>query len=730
MKNVKKMMSRFFVFGLLLGAVGLTATFNARGMEEVKALEPEKITPYRLSPSDFDDEIEISSESLDVSITQSAVTDTSQSISILFRSTTGIGFKTARGNYVVVIDDENFTGKVDEPAIEGYDVVDEETGLPLFHGCIYQVLGGGGRNSDVYLPSTMTRAGSFVIKIDTILAHCVVPSPAAGQEEINNAWFTPYGVQKIKNIYIPDTITNVEREAFLGVPTEGVTIHYEGSELPDDFVEHWTDAPASAIDISVDSYSQVAQKKANTAGSTVPIGVADDFFLGTTRGTKKPEYDNDDYNVPLTIEFDKVKEDGTRETVFDELPLINTVNNNYDAVGDVAASTYSRLLGYRLEAGESIDDDSIRIHNITKYYTEEDQQADPTHKMTLINPYRRFFCKPRIAYREKQSLANIVSFKASKNSTFMGFSRFSLTMDKNLSITSEKYPQPHSLYLDVMTEQYEQNLINIKAGKTVIRYSLYNLYNSSYHFKYIGSNGQMKEFFLPISSVISYQTLDKDTNNLVSILVQDRDIPNQLKKAGVENYQDYNDFSADKVCLFELKDITIQMDLFATSDSGSTSKLGKSEISYKFAYITVINQETPIKVFNWNIFLVVFVLGFIALYSAGAVGVYFFMKERFKNDEFRRVNGKKYVKKAIIGGLGATVVATAILLIVMRLTGFKNTIVSFNPTDPLLIGFSIVALIVTGYFIVMLVKLIKVENERRKIIKLKLNEDIDDDGTN
>ena len=172
------------------------------------------------------------------------------------------------------------------------------------------------------------------------------------------------------------------------------------------------------------------------------------------------------------------------------------------------------------------------------------------------------------------------------------------------------------------------------------------------------------------------------------------------------------------------------MDLFATSDSGSTSKLGKSEISYKFAYITVINQETPIQVFNWNIFLVIFVLAFIVLYSAGAVGVYFFMKEKFKNDEFRRVNGKKYVKKAVIGGLGATVVATAILLIVMRLTGFKNTIVSFNPTDPLLIGFSIVALIVTGYFIVMLVKLIKVENERRKIIKLKLNEDIDDDGTN
>ena len=80
--------------------------------------------------------------------------------------------------------------------------MDEETGLPLFHGCIYQVLGGSGRNGDVYLPSTMTRAGSFVIQIDTILAHCVVPSPGPDEAEINNAWFTPYGDQKIKNIYL------------------------------------------------------------------------------------------------------------------------------------------------------------------------------------------------------------------------------------------------------------------------------------------------------------------------------------------------------------------------------------------------------------------------------------------------------------------------------------------------------------------------------------------------
>ena len=65
----------------------------------------------------------------------------------------------------------------------------------------------------------------------------------------------------------------------------------------------------------------------------------------------------------------------------------------------------------------------------------------------------------------------------------------------------------------------------------------------------------------------------------------------------------------------------------------------------------------------------------------------------------------------------------------MRAGGFANTIVSFNPTDPLLIAFAIAGLIIGGYFIVLAIKAIKVERERQRAIRLRLNEDVDDDGT-
>ena len=81
-------------------------------------------------------------------------------------------------------------------------------------------------------------------------------------------------------------------------------------------------------------------------------------------------------------------------------------------------------------------------------------------------------------------------------------------------------------------------------------------------------------------------------------------------------------------------------------------------------------------------------------------------------------------------GGGFLVIAYAIIFIFMRAVGFANTIVSFNPTDPLLIGFAIAGMIIGGYFIVLAIKAIKTEKERRRAIRLRLNEDVADDGTN
>ena len=715
MNNIRKTFAGFLVFGMLA-----TFAFGQKGATTVSAQSQDfSSTARNLSVDDFSDEVEVSYDELGVSITQSTITSTSQSLTVSFRSKTLSGFKTAIGNYYVGIDDPNYTGDASEPAAEGYDVFDEESGLPLFEGYVAYIVGSQSseNNKNIYLPTKLTYAGHLAIRITYIAAGAVTATGYhEGTIDIDSAWTFESGGEtfnRITNIYIPNTINKVESGAFTGMPTDGsVVIHYEGNSLPASvFEDGWVDADTSdtnLFDVSADSYDKKNNKNAKYGGSVNlpdPLGRPLNFVLG---------YIDEDTNkkYPLTIQYDLVTTtDGstTRETKIEELELVNTSHSHYDACGNIANLSYTRTMGYKLGPGQSIDDSSIIFHNILK--------ADDSGDTTVIDFDHRYFAKPLIAYSEKQTIDNIVHVRASTNSSFMGYSLFKLKMDKNLSIVSIRYPQPHSLYLDVKTDMYEQNKDAIKSGKTKIRYSLYNLYNSFYHFQYIGSNGALKDITVPIKSTISYQVLENNSDNLVSVLVKNSDIA--------------PDFKPEKVRLFELQNITIMMDLITINDSGSVSNLGsKSAISYKFAYITIIDTKSDISVFNWDLFMILFFVGYIALFAIAAFVTYKIMKEKFKNDEFRRVNGKKFTKQAILSGLGLGEVLLAVLFLIMRTSGFRNTIVVFNPTDPFLIATAIVALIIIGYFIVYLVKLIKAEKERRKAIRLKLNEDVEDDGTN
>ena len=693
MKHIIKTVSRFLLMGLVTCCGFFALQHNDQNF--VPAFAEEENEPAKqLSAADFAEEEQASASELSVSIVESTTTETSQSLNFSFKSITLEGFKTARGNYIVSITDPDFTGNVNAPVSEDFENYDEETGLPILEGSVSFVVGGG-QNKEVCLPSTMTREESFIIKVTTITSHCVTETG----EEYNgkNCWYDEYGNLRITGIYIPDTIERVETNAFTGVPAEGVKIAYEGDSLPAGFESGWTDAAT----ITFGEYKTKSQKDANVGGKVDDMSEPVNFILGSKQGGNNI---GEQYDRPLIIQYDKISGNGDRETIFEELPLTNTVGNPYDSVGKISSLSNSRLLSYKLGPNESIDDESIIFHNIMK--SSDTSEIDTT---------KTYWSKPNITYHEKLSLSKLLTFKASNNSTFAGYSVFSLTMDKNLSITSEKYPEPHSLYLDVKTDLYEQNKLQIDKGTTKIRYSLNNLYLSSYRFVYEGKGGELKEVIVPITSVIYYQILEKPTNNKVSIILENKKVA--------------PDFSADKVRTFELMNITVQMDLFATSATGTTSVLGKSAITYKFAYITVRNDE-KINVFNWNVFLVIFFIAFVALYAALAFVVYKVMKEKFKNDEFRRVNDKKFLKQAIIYGAGFTVIAAAIVFIMMRVVGFANTIVAFNPTDPILIVFSIAGMIIAGYFIVLLVKSIKAEKERRKAIRLKLNEDVEDDGTN
>ena len=707
MKHYVKTVSRFLLLSLTLGCGFFALGQNNRSLTAAHA-EGEVVAPQKrtYTEADFADEIPADPEELDVSLIQSTTTDTSQSLNFAFKSKTFVGYMASRYNDLVVnISDPSFTGDTNAPVGEDFDNFDEETGLPIFDGELLYILGDTNKTKEVFIPSTLTLSETFIVNISTICANCVTNPVFYNGGAGNNSWYLEDGVTtKYNTIHIPSTVTTVNANAFVGVPA-GVSITYEGDAIPDGFMAGWADT----TNITFNTYGKESYKSRAVGGTVNDIvderGRPINFCLGCKPDEKK--YIGDVYDRPLVIEFDvvdKANPDGAAiRHVFEELPLTNTNGSAYDSVGPISNPSYSRLYGYKLASNEMIKVDSITFHNIMKFGTGVE-----------IKTEQRYSAKPT-KFPETLDLSKIVSFKAGNNSTFAGFSMFSFSMDKNLSITSEKYPEPHSLYLDVKSDFYEQNRSKIEQGLTEIRYSLYNLYLSSYHFVYEGNGGELKEVTVPVSTAISYQTLDKDNGNAVSIILKNSDVA--------------PDFSADKVRTFEIVNLTIQMDLLTTSDSGSKAMLAKSQASYKFAYLTVIDNQ-KVSVFNWNIFLIIFLVAYVALFAVGTFVLYKYKKEKYKNDEFKRVNDKKYLKSSILYGLGFMVIAYAIIFIFMRASGFANTIVAFNPTDPLLIAFAIAGMIIGGYFIVLAIKAIKTENERKKAIRLKLNEDVEDDGTN
>ena len=212
MNHVKKTVSRLLLLGLsfLCGFFALSQnsrSLTANYAEEANVPATKAETQY--TAADFADEEEANPDELAVSIVQSTTTNSSQSLNISFRSKTLVGFKTARGNYIVTVTDPNFTGDASNPVPDGYDKLDEESGLPVLEGAVSFVVGGG-QYKEVCLPSTLTKAETFVIKVTSIEANCVT---ATGEEyNSKNTWSDSLG-SRITAIYIP--LPLMRSQAFL-----------------------------------------------------------------------------------------------------------------------------------------------------------------------------------------------------------------------------------------------------------------------------------------------------------------------------------------------------------------------------------------------------------------------------------------------------------------------------------------------------------------------------------
>jgi NADH:ubiquinone oxidoreductase subunit 5 (subunit L)/multisubunit Na+/H+ antiporter MnhA subunit len=140
-------------------------------------------------------------------------------------------------------------------------------------------------------------------------------------------------------------------------------------------------------------------------------------------------------------------------------------------------------------------------------------------------------------------------------------------------------------------------------------------------------------------------------------------------------------------------------------------------------------ENANAKVYDIFMFVLIFELVALAAYAIGAIVLFFVLREKYKNDEFRRMKPKAYVKTAVLGYVGLLIISITVLFIIFRAGLFSNAVAVHNPIDVFIVVPGVISIVIIGYFIKFIVGKFKSNKQRRQAKKLKLNEDAVDDGT-
>ena len=634
-------------------------------------------------------ETEVSTDELTFAVTTSASTSVSHSFQCVASSTKieALGNSSRLNNVFVVVDDSAFPSTIAE-AKEAADIekkAAEEAGeeyVPAhYNAYVYNISNSKTDNTDIVIPETVSYADWFVLDVTAI-----------GTKACYDHDADEYSYANITSITIPKTITNIAQEAFAGASAAGIPINVEATSAAG-YAEGWTDTTNVTYGASI---TGSARTKLNVQAATTirTFGQGKDFVIGIKNQT---------YDYPLIVSYELLdannKPYGDLQSV--SLPITSS-NTDYDAVGsNVGSISKAFVVDIAVPEGYHVNDKSLIFHNI---YPALRVDSPSGGKMTVPDlDNGPLFARPRYSFEQTASFEDLFSNRPGSLSSFGDYTKVGLIVKRDLSCYQKLLPRIYKNYQK-----------QIESGLYRIRHQFTSLSQASYHIVY-EANGQRIEKDVRVSTPITNAIIETEGEYEVGFLIQNSEVG--------------DGFSADAIKEFDFRGFSVKIDLL---NNEKNSRVNKSDLLIRFSSLTLIQEgkvEPNAKVNITLITVLVFVI-YAALFTLGAVIYYFYAKNKYKNDEFRRVNGKKYLKEAIKNGVGIGLIVGAIYFIYARWGLFESTVVVFNPIDVFVIIFSIAGLIYAGFAIKNIVNSIKNSRKRKEAARLHLDQDKEDDGTN
>ncbi len=662
---------------LVMSLIGSVGIISDHSFKDTHNSSPKSVQPLKnevIDTSSFDDANEIGRDELSISFTRSTTTPFSQSYQVTLSSQVE-AYTNRRKHTYVSIDDPTFSPGTDYPSCEN------EADMPIFNGRAYKV-----RNAnlstpvDVIIPETLKYGTRYYIQT-TMLGSNLIDTDPQYNGPINSI-FIP---KNITTIY-QDSFTEDDADIVFNVEVSEEEATFDASVFPEGATINWgcerTDAIAADLNLGVNGGSQKFGQKDFIIG-----------YNGTYDGSSEPLF------LPLTIKYDVYDENSGEfiQTRYKELPLTASAGSYYNSVGaNISSTSYSTSIDIDIAENEEVDDDNIQFYNIFYAVRGSDGRFYPDLETGM------FTSTAQCSYSFKDSINNYITYEFDNVSTFQGYT--SVTMN----VTTVD-----GIYERLNPNSYNNNLANIQNGSMRLRYRFTNL-NSVYYNIVYEVDGKEVAASLKITTPLSFTNLSTG-HNKINFLIKDSDVGEGFKGTNIKS--------------FAVTGLYVTLDLYIPS---TNSIVTKSNVSSRFGTISVYDSSVDggLNMTNFDFVLIWLMVIYTVVFIAITLSYFFYCRHKYKNDEFRRVKPKQFFKQAAISFFAVALIVLAFTFIYMRFWPLNNSVVVYNPSDIYVIIFSIAAVIAIGYYIRYFVITIRTNIERKRALKLKLDEDVVDDGTN
>lgn len=674
-KTMKK--RNFFAFFAALSVVGIAASLIA----SVRTVDKAAVKAEAYSDTDFAAETELTNgEDLSVDISNYSVSDYGASLELKFATGSKSLSNDVEKYYVIgstddlVNDVEEFNGleEQERDAIR-QEVADGTRDTLLYDAEMFRVKYDV---IDVYIPRTVSRGvyGYDDVYRGTILkiSDFALPSNSLAEK-----------------VYIPNEVQSIGDGAFaLAGNLTDIYVECTEAEKPEGWVDGWNSG-ATVHWGTLDLYSGAPAKSERMEVSTIKNIGSDEinFIIGYFADEAHP--------LPLIVEY-QIEGETTKR--YKELSKTSTTLK-YDAVGaGVTAYVQKLSVNIDIEKGKNINPHSIVIHNVYRAIKHVEDVAYFTPETDGSGNPVAHYIVPAVSFARINNLNDFISIEFKSVSTFAGYT----VINSVVNVVNEG-----AIYKQIKPGQYELFKEQLESGAGRYRFRFTSLKNGAkYRFEY---NNQT--VYKRVETPTGHYIFDGYHNNNISFAIQDSML------------EDKN-FSAKNLQAFGITDMYISVDIVV-----GTSIYSSTRFEINFGTIYFMTPHDTNKIFDANLFMILTVL----IYSAAAIGIgvflFFYYKKKYRNDEFRRLKPKQFIKKGLIYWLSSTAIVVAIESIIFRFTVLKNAIVVFNPIDVLIVIFGIATIIIIGYYVKTITAAYKANQQRKRAIKLGMVNETADDGT-